>query len=140
MRIGSISAGFLIGFLLLSCNDHYPVATRTAYIAVKTSDTARAILEILPGTFKGTLEISYHGVYKDSGNVKGVVKGDTLVGEFNYQQYHLPTWMRKPFNLLKKEDKLIMGEGIIKYTFGRVHFDTKAPIVYSDTGFVFVPY
>ena len=140
MKIVNLFTSCFLSALLLACNDNYPVATKTSYIAVRKSDTAWAVLEILPGTFKGTLEISYNGAYKDSGNVKGVVKGDTLVGEFNYQQYHLPAWMRKPINLLKKKDNLIIGEGAIRYTFGRVHFDPKVPLIYSDTNFVFLPY
>ncbi len=139
-RIACIYFIFLMNIVLSSCNDHYPVAIKKKYIAIKESDTARAILEILPGTFKGTLEINYHGIYKDSGNIKGVVKGDTLIGEFNYQQYRLPAWMRKPLNLLKTKDQFIMGEGRVKYTFGRVHFDPKVPMIYSDTNFVFVAY
>jgi len=108
------------------------------YTAIKNLDTAKLSVDIAPSTFKGVLQINYDQTYKDSGDVQGIVKGDTLIGDYSYKHYKLRLWKRKPIALLKKGDTLIMGEGIIKNTFGRIYFDQTVPIRYSDSSFVFI--
>ncbi|WP_157273839.1 hypothetical protein [Pedobacter sp. BAL39] len=108
------------------------------YTAIKNLDTARLSVDIVPSTFKGVLQINYDQTYKDSGDVQGIVKGDTLIGDYSYKHYKLKLWKRKPIALLKKGDTLMMGEGIIKNTFGRIYFDQTVPISYSSSSFVFV--
>ncbi len=108
----------------------------TKYIAFKDQDTAKAELYISKEIFKGILEID-NGTAKDSGEVKGVVKGDTLIGDYSFQRYGLKQWKRKPVVFLKKDDLLIMGEGKTVNTWGRIHFDPTVPIRYTDSNFVF---
>lgn len=110
----------------------------SSYVAVKKRDTGRISLNIAPSTFKGVLQINYDQTYTDSGDVQGIVKGDTLIGDYSYKHYKLKLWKRKPIALLRKGDTLVMGEGIIKNTFGRIYFDQTVPIEYPDSGFVFV--
>lgn len=132
-------AGLLVA--MLSCNQNHPKAIpATKYVAYLNADTAFATMEISKALFKGVLEIRYNNGYKDSGNVKGFVKGDTLMGEYHYQKYWFPVWKRDPIIFLKKGDKLIMGKGSVKYTMGIPHYNNLYPIDYTETKhFVFVP-
>ena len=106
------------------------------YIAFNNKDTAKAELYISAEIFKGILEID-NGTSKDSGTVNGIVKGDTLIGDYNFQRYGLKQWKRKPIVFLKRGNTLIMGEGKTINTWGRIHFDPAVPIRYPDSNFVF---
>lgn len=109
-----------------------PSRPLTKYIAHHDIDTAIALIDLSENSFKGLLEINYHGAFKDSGEVKGVVKGDTLIGDYHFQHYKLPKWFRKPITFLKKGDKLIMGEGVLKLTVGIPHFHPAIPIDFDE--------
>jgi len=127
--------------VILSCNQNHPTQIPAKkYTAHLNNDTAFATMEISQALFKGVLEIRYKNGYKDSGDVKGFVKGDTLMGEYHYQKYWFPVWKRDPIIFLKKGDKLIMGKGTVKYTMGIPHYNNLYPIDYTETKhFVFVP-
>ncbi|TKC09397.1 hypothetical protein [Pedobacter frigoris] len=104
------------------------------YVADNNGDTAIATIEMLsPATFKGVLEIRYRGAYKDSGDIRGVVRGDTMIGDYNFQHYGLPKWNRNPLALLKRGDRLIMGEGMVMYTVGIPHYNPNTPIDYDES-------
>jgi hypothetical protein len=126
---------------VLSCNQNPPKPiAATKYVAYLNADTAFATMEISKALFKGVLEIRYKSGYKDSGNVKGFVKGDTLMGEYHYQKYWFPVWKRDPIIFLKKGSKLIMGKGIVKYTMGIPHYNNLYPVDYTQSKhFVFIP-
>jgi len=87
-----------------------PESSSASYIAIDGSDTARLDLRIKGTTFKGRCAISYGDRYVDSGEVKGLVRGDSLLGDFHYHHYGLE-WKRIAFALLKDGDQLAMGEG-----------------------------
>ncbi|RYG07913.1 MAG: hypothetical protein EOO07_26545 [Chitinophagaceae bacterium] len=111
----------------------------TNYKAYKKGQTATAIIYHSKEMFKGTLEIRYNGTYKDSGDVKGMVKGDTLIGEFHYLAYNL-AWKRKPVAFLIKKDRMVMGQGLTKLTVGIPHFNAEVPIDFNEKErFVFYP-
>jgi hypothetical protein len=105
--------------------------TYVTYVGHLHGDTATAILHKSKQLFSGTLEIYYQGTYKDSGDVKGVVKGDTLIGEFHFLHYKLE-WKRKPVAFLMKKDKMIMGQGLTKLTVGIPHFHPEVPIDFNE--------
>ncbi|WP_343532545.1 hypothetical protein [Pedobacter sp.] len=112
--------------------------TYVKYVAYRQSDTAMVFLNQSKEIFSGTLMINQHGVYIDSGTVKGWVKGDTLIGEFHYLHYQLE-WKRKPVAFLMKNNRLVMGEGLTKMTVGIPHFDPSVPIDFNENKqFVFV--
>jgi hypothetical protein len=106
------------------------------YLATNKGDTAKASLEITDNYFRGVLEITYDNV-KDSGNVKGMVKGDTLIGNFNFQHYGMQKWRIKPVAFLKKNGSLIMGEGKLKMTYGILYFNPLVPIRFDSTQLIF---
>jgi len=140
-RIVTLCSILIVIIWLASCGNGTNKPTQLnygKYIAYNRGDTAIALLNISKKIFSGSLEINYHGAYKDSGEVKGIVKDDTLIGEFHFLHYQLE-WKRKPLALLRKKDKMIMGEGFTKFTVGIPHFDPQVPINFDENErFVFV--
>lgn len=87
--------------------------------------------------FYGQLEINYKGLYKDSGNVTGIVKGDTLKGTYRYRHYCIETWHSIPIALLRKGNRLVMGKGETEIYAGMRYFRKDIAIDYQDPKFVF---
>lgn len=110
---------------------------RTLYTAINNNDTAAFKIRLTDKEFYGQLEINYKGAYKDSGGVSGIIKGDTLKGTYRFQHYGIKKWHSKPIALLKKDDRLIMGEGTMEIYMGMYYFKKNAPINYKHTKFVF---
>ena len=128
----------LLILFLISCNskeekDNY---NRVFYRAVNGNDTAILDINISDKRFYGRYEISYYKVGKDSGDVRGDIKGDTLRGDFHFIS-NGGSWKRIPLALLKKENKLFLGEGVIATYFNLPCFMPGTPIQYDKSGFVF---
>jgi hypothetical protein len=111
--------------------------TKALYRAISKDDTATFKINITDKEFFGQLEINYHGLYKDSGDVTGIVKGDELKGTYRFQHYGVETWHKAPIALLKKDGKLIMGEGSMEIYMNIRYFKKNVPINYQDAKFVF---
>jgi hypothetical protein len=128
-----------IGFIILvSCNskegkDKY---NHIVYRAVQNSDTAILSIYINDKRFYGQYEISNYKIGKDSGDVRGILKGDTLRGDFHYISYG-GGWKRIPLALLKKENKLFLGSGIIGTYLNLPCFMPGTPIDYDNSKFIF---
>lgn len=123
---------------LISCNskeekDKY---NHTFYRAVNGKDTAILDININHKRFYGRYEILYHKIGKDSGDVRGDIKGDTLRGDFHFIS-NGGSWKRIPLALLKKENKLVLGKGVIGTYFNLPCFVPGVPIEYKDSEFVF---
>ena len=132
-----ITVSFLSAFLF-SCNskegkDKY---NRVSYRAVNGKDTAILDIKINDKRFYGRYEILYHKFGKDSGDVRGDMRGDTLRGDFHFIS-NGGTWKRIPIALLKKDNKLILGKGIIGTYFNLPLFLPDVPIEYNNAEFVF---
>ena len=128
----------LLSSFLLSCNskeakDKY---NRLLYRAVKGKDTAILDIKINDNRFYGRYEILYHKIGKDSGDVRGDLKGDTLRGDFHFIS-NGGSWKRIPIALLKKDNKLILGKGVIGTYFNLPLFIPEIPIEYNNSEFVF---
>ena len=130
-----------IGFTIAACNPDRETSNKTVttrYVAYSKGDTAIATLVESPSLFKGVLEIRYEGSYKDSGDVRGFIKGDTLMGDYHYQSYWLPIWKRKPVIFLRRNGNLVLGKGIVKFTMGIPHYNPSYPVEYDESkSFVF---
>lgn len=111
--------------------------TKTLYRAINKNDTATFKIKLTDKEFYGQLEINYHNAYKDSGNVTGIVKGDTLKGTYRFRHYGIETWHTIPIALLKKAEKLIMGQGDMEIYMNMRYFKKNAPINYQNPKFVF---
>lgn len=133
-----ISAACLL-LSVVSCNNEAinEHQQKVFYHAVNKSDTAKLSIELTDKVFEGQFEINHHGMYKDSGDVNGVVKGDTLKGTFHYQSYGVEKWYRIPIALLKKNEQLIMGVGSMEIYMNMTFFSKKTPIDYLHPQFTF---
>ena len=128
----------LLSVFLFSCNskeDKYNY-DRAFYRAVNGEDTAILDIKINDKRFYGRYEITYHQFGKDSGDVRGDMHGDTLRGDFHYIS-NGGSWKRIPIALLKKDDKLILGKGVIGTYFNLPLFIPEVPIEYNNSEFVF---
>ncbi len=68
--------------------------------------------------------------------MRGDIKGDTLRGDFHFIS-NGGSWKRIPLALLKKENKLILGKGVIGTYFNLPCFVPGVPIDYKNSEFVF---
>jgi hypothetical protein len=124
--------------VLFSCNskEEKNKYNRAVYRAVNNEDTAVLSIQINDKRFYGQYEISYYKTGKDSGEVRGDIKGDTLRGDFHYIS-NGGGWKRIPIALLKKENRLILGSGVIGTYLNLPCFMPEIPIDYSNSKFVF---
>jgi len=124
---------------ICSCSDNSVEQSnaKTLYRAISKNDTATFKINLTDKEFFGQLEINYHGLYKDSGDATGIVKGDELRGTYRFQHYGVEAWHKAPIALLKKDGKLIMGEGAMEIYMNIHYFKKNIPINYKDPKFVF---
>ncbi|SUJ09655.1 Uncharacterised protein [Sphingobacterium spiritivorum] len=88
--------------------------------------------------FYGKYRIVYPGNAIDSGEVKGKVINDTLMGDYRYKQYGWKEHKIRPFILLQKGDSLIQGTGMELMYLGVFYF-APASISFDSPRFVFYP-
>lgn len=101
------------------------------------ADTATLNIVLTAKEFYGQLEINYRGAFKDSGNVTGIVTGDTLKGTYRFQHYGMEKWHNIPIALLKNDGRLIMGEGPTEIYMNMRYFIKNRPISYKNPKFIF---
>ncbi|MEL1254638.1 hypothetical protein AAEO57_12680 [Flavobacterium sp. DGU38] len=128
---------YVLFTFLMSCNskeqkDKY---NEVVYRAVNNKDTATLAIKISDKRFYGRYERSYYRNGKDSGDVRGDIKGDTLRGDFHYITSG-GSWKRVPIALLKKENKLFLGNGVIG-TYMNLPCFLPGTLDYKDSEFVF---
>lgn len=111
--------------------------TKVLYKAIAKDDTASLHIHIDEKEFYGQYEINYHGSFKDSGDVSGIIHGDTLKGTYHYQHYGIEQWRRIPISLLRKDEKLIMGVGAMEIYMNMTFFKKGEPLDYAHPKFVF---
>ena len=122
---------------LISCNNKEDKSqyNQVMYRAIHNKDTAILSLNINDKRFFGRYEISYYKTGKDSGDVRGDIKGDTLRGDFHYIS-NGGSWKRIPLALLKKENSLILGKGIAG-TYMNLPCFIQGSLSYQNPDFVF---
>ncbi|WP_406843576.1 hypothetical protein [Flavobacterium soyae] len=127
----------LILVTILSCNskEEKKGYHEVLYRAVNNKDTAILAINISDKRFYGRYEISYYKTGKDSGDVRGDIKGDTFRGDFHFIS-NGGSWKRIPLALLKKENKLILGNGVIG-TYMNLPCFINGTLNYNDPKFVF---
>ncbi|WP_367756072.1 hypothetical protein [Flavobacterium sp. WC2430] len=127
--IGVVAFLILMGCQSNKANDYQ------FYQAVKGKDTALLKLTQYDNKFYGQLEIRYGGVGKESGEVRGEKKGDTLKGKFDYRTYGgSKKWA--PFVLLKRGKTLKMGSGVAT-TFMNIPLYIDGTLKFEDSDFQF---
>ena len=138
MNIRSLLFLISIVILIVSCNskDKKSEYKQIVYHAINDKDTAILTININDKRFFGRYERFYYQQGKDSGDVRGDIKGDTLRGDFHFIS-NGGSWKRIPLALLKKENKLYLGSGIITTYFNLPCFMPGTPIEYHNSKFVF---
>lgn len=131
--------GPVITIALYGCfpKEKEPKTENCSYLAINGKDTASLSLVITGTLFKGKYEINYHGSHKDSGDVKGRIKGDTLLGDYVFQHYGMEKWHRAPISLLKRNDQLVMGVGATETFLSKSYFRKGTVIDYDHVKFIF---
>ncbi|MCY1550340.1 hypothetical protein D9M68_865910 [compost metagenome] len=132
-------------FVFLSACDQKPKsvseqmkpASTISYLAIDGKDTAWLRMDTAHQRMIGLLSFSYGGKDKYEGEVKGIKKGDTLNGHFDFKVNGVDKWYRNPVTFLKKNDKLIMGVGKFTLIWGSAYFDPHVPVDYDRGRFVF---
>lgn len=122
-------------FLIVSCTSKENEYKDVYYQAVNEKDTAVLDIKISKKRFYGRYEIFYNRIGKDSGDVRGNINGDTLRGDYHYIS-NGGNWKRVPFALLKKENKLIQGKGVIG-TYMNLPCFINGTLNYKNPDFVF---
>ncbi len=135
-----VLVGFSVVFcaILLACADGKEKGKQFYYRAINDRDTALLhFTKLEDNSFFGQYEIRYGQFQKDSGEVRGIISGDTIKGSFYYQPYGGGVLKRYPIALLKQKNKLLLGEGVISVYMGIPSFLKGEPIDYSNPEFVF---
>ncbi|MCD0465390.1 hypothetical protein [Flavobacterium sp. ENC] len=137
-KVPKIILSFVLFILIFSCNSREGKEKyqKTLYRAVNKKDTAVLEINMNDKRFFGRYEISHYGVGKDSGDIRGDIKGDTLRGDYHYLTFG-GSWKRVPLALLKKDNKLFLGKGVVGTYFNLPCFVPDVPIEYHNSAFIF---
>ncbi len=145
MKIRVCSALVLVfSIVCFACNrekgveEQMDVKTTVCYIAVADKDTAWLKIDTAGTEFLGVFQLNNtKQKRRHIGQVKGVLRGDTLKGHFDFKVNDVDKWYRNPIAFLKSDGKLIMGVGATSMVWGSPYFDEKVPIDFSRGKFVF---
>lgn len=111
--------------------------SKQQFYKARTRESAALLtLKIEKGQFYGRYKVQYKDNIIDSGEVRGVVIGDTLRGRFAYTSYG-GSWEVKPFLLLKRGDTLKLGTGVA-YTYLKIPYYIPKSIAFKDSSFQFL--
>jgi len=137
-RLFSLSIIILIFSALLSgCQKKDFNEYRSYYRAVHNTDTALLAIETHKDRFYGHYQIYYGSrAVKDSGNIEGIISGDTLRGKYRYRSFGGGINV-VPVIFLKHNGKLILGSGIAASYMNFVYYKPEFPIVFDSSKFVF---
>lgn len=133
--------GLVLLLLLSTIGCKHPVKrgkeTQVSYRAINKNDTAALDLTFYDQAFYGKLVINFGCTFKDSGDVNGIVKGDTLKGTYYFRHVGTAKRERHPIALLKKDGKLIMGVGTMEIYMNMRFFKKSEPIDYTNVKYIF---
>jgi hypothetical protein len=140
LKRSEVLVGVCLAFavIVFSCADGNNKEKQVYYRAIKDKDTALLnFIKLEDNRFYGQYEIRYGGFNKDSGEVRGIISGDTIKGSFYYQPYGGGVLKRYPIALLKRKKQLLLGKGVISVYMGIPSYLKGDPIDYSNPEFVF---
>lgn len=127
----------LFSVLLPGCQKKDFNEYRSYYRAVHHNDTALLAIETHKDRFYGNYQIYYGSrAVKDSGNIEGIISGDTLRGKYRYRSFGGGI-KEVPIIFLKHNGKLILGSGIAASYMNFVFYKPEYPIVFDNSKFVF---
>lgn len=138
MKLNPVILLFLIIITAFGCNNQTTEVYTNYYRAVNGSDTADLKLSTIGNHFYGQFEIRKNWYTYRTGNIEGKIMGDTLIGDFYYKPFSGGAKKRMPFALLKRDDALHIGNGLISSYMGVPFFVPSVPITYDSAEFVLV--
>ena len=135
----------LILITFFSCRREIPIEeqmqpkTTICYKAIDGTDTIWLSIDTLRvPQLIGTFEMNYAKQKRRMyGQFKGLLKGDTIKGHYDFKVNKVDKWYRNPVAFLKRNNKLNMGVGEMVMQWGSPFFDEKTPIDYEKGRFVF---
>lgn len=140
-RIQPILLLSALTIFLLSCTETKPYKPKMknarCYIAIDRADTAWLKVDTTDQKFFGELAFNFNNEKHFVGDVKGLVKSDTLDGHYVFKVNQAKVWHRNPVSFLKQGKTLTMGIGEINILLGAVFFNEHVPIDYNRGRFVF---
>lgn len=122
--------------LLTGCNSDASKQQKF-FTATDSKRSSLLVLSIKNNQFYGQYKVQYAESIIDSGEVRGVVIGDTLKGRFTYISYGGAQEV-KPFLLLKRGDTLKLGSGSA-YTYLKIPYYLQESIQFKENDFQFLP-
>lgn len=138
MRLLSTVVYFILSVLLLSsCEERRQDTEDLTYIAQSKRDSARLDLNLFESRFHGKLWFYRPGGEVDSGDIRGNIQKDTLIGDYYYTPFGWGRKKRRPLVLLKKGSQYILGTGTEQVYMGIPHF-IPSTINFRDPKFIFV--
>ncbi|WP_333864875.1 hypothetical protein [Sphingobacterium sp.] len=136
MRLLSTAVYFILSVLLLSsCEEQRQDTEALTYIAQSKRDSARLDLNLFESRFHGKLWFYRPGGEVDSGDIRGNIQKDTLIGDY-YTPFGWGQKKRRPLVLLKKGSQYILGTGTEQVYMGIPHF-IPSTINFRDPKFIF---
>jgi len=137
MRLLSIAVYFILVVLLLtSCEERRQDTDVLRYSAHRKRDSARLDLHLFESRFHGKLWFYRPGGEIDSGDIRGDIQKDTLLGDYYYTPFGWGQKKRRPLVLLKKGSQYILGTGTEQVYMGIPHY-IRSTINFQDAKFIF---
>lgn len=136
-RFVGIGLAVVLLFTLSSCGRNLN-EVKNEYIAYSKRDTAYLTLTLAGDNFYGKLRIAGPGNVVDSGDVRGRIIRDTLLGDFYYRPYQAHLKKRKAYVLINQQDSLVQGRGVETVYMGIPSYMPNS-ISFDSAKYVFYP-
>nr|WP_297310078.1 hypothetical protein [uncultured Flavobacterium sp.] len=127
----------IVFFILCSCSNRNEEEKYYRAISYDKNDTAYLKLSEIDNQFVGKYLVIYKDRTFDLGNVSGEIISDTLKGRNKYVSRRKSKFT-KPFVLLKENNQMKLGTGMVSY-YSQIPFFANGTIQFPDTLFKFVP-
>ena len=121
----------------ISCNKKEAEIKYFKAISNDIKDTAYIKLSEIDNQFNGKYLVIYSDKTFDLGNISGEIIGDTLKGKNKYISRRKSKFT-KPFTLLKDNNKMKLGTGMVSY-YSQIPFYANGTIQFPDSLFQFIP-
>lgn len=144
LHIDKISAKLILRYfclsiilLAISCHSNTVDYPSKHYLAISKRDTAYLKITKRENYFYGKYIVQYGNSAKDSGEIRGNILGDTLLGDYFYIPSSGAVKKRKPFALLQNGKTLRLGSGAVMSFMDIPYYAPDVSINYDSTNFVF---
>lgn len=129
---------FLLITAILPAACQRDIAPPEFYRGINGRDTAYLTLNVGNNSFYGKYEVRRSWYTYRTGDIRGTIKGDTLIGDFLYTPYGGGDNKRTPIALLRRDSVLVVGKGVASSYMGIPIFVPNVPIDYDHPAFVLV--